>query len=304
MEKRKLGNTGLEVTVLGYGAGALSANAIPAGKDDAADKSCCLLNRLLDDGINFIDTAPDYGNSEEIIGKTISHRRAEFYLATKCGCNIPILKNCRDNSHIWTRDRLMKNIELSLKRMNTDHVDIWQLHNPIPSAVSQGGLVEVMEQVKKQGKVRYVSISTALPDIRTYIDWRVFATFQIPYSALYRQHEQAITAAAKAGAGIIISGGVAEGEPKHGLAGDECWKVWLEADLDELRGAGENRTMFLLRFAISHPEMHTAIIGTNNPDHLEENLKAAEAGPLSAGVYAEAKHRLDAIGQTSESVAD
>jgi aryl-alcohol dehydrogenase-like predicted oxidoreductase len=184
--------------------------------------------------------------------------------------------------------------------MRTDYIDVWQLHNPSVEQVEAGDLVRVMEEVKAAGKVRSIGISSTLPHITTYISWGVFDTFQIPYSALERTHETAITAAAQSGAGTIIRGGVARGAPEEaGLGNRDRWAKWEQAGLDELRAPGESRTAFLLRFTLSHPAMHTTIVGTKNPDHLAENLRAAEAGPLSPDAYAEAKRRLDAAGERS-----
>lgn len=86
-------------------------------------------------------------------------------------------------------------------------LDIWQLHNPSPAQVQAGDIVQMMEDVKGQGKVRHVSISSMLPDIGTFIDSGSFDTFQIPCSALQREEEQSITIAARAGAGTILRGG-------------------------------------------------------------------------------------------------
>ena len=122
----------------------------------------------------------------------------------------------------------------------------------------------------------------------------MFDVFQIPYSALERQHENLITQAGQAGAGTIIRSGVARGEPGVGLGNHDRWTVFEKAGLDELRADGESRTAFLLRFTLSHPEMDTTIVGTLHPEHLVENVRIAERGPLPADVYAEAKRRLSA----------
>ena len=287
MEKRTLGRTDLPVTVLAYGAMEIRKSQAEGVSDDEAER---ILNAVLDAGINFIDTAPDYGLSEQRIGKFISNRRTEYYLATKCGCNID--RDPGEPPHVWTRDRLLQNIETSLQRMKTDYVDIWQIHNADPAQVEAGDLLEVMEDVKRQGKVRHVAISSTLPHIDTYITFGAFDSYQIPYSALQREEEDSITRAADAGAGTIIRGGVAQGEPGAGRGSAERWDVWEKTRLDELRDDGESRSAFLLRFTISHPDMHTTIVGTKNPDHLAENIKAIEAGNLPAEVYAEAKKRL------------
>jgi len=148
--------------------------------------------------------------------------------------------------------------------------------------------------MRTQGKVRFIGISSTEPHLDTYIGWGVFDTFQIPYSALERQHEASIQKAADSGSGVILRGGVARGEPGEGLGNADRWKTWEAAKLDELLAEGESRTQFLLRFTNSHPGMHTNIVGTKNPEHLLDNLAAAARGPLSAEVYAETKKRLDA----------
>ena len=146
--------------------------------------------------------------------------------------------------------------------------------------------------------MRWIGCSSTLPHITTYIEWGVFDTYQIPYSGLERQHENVISLAAKAGAGIIDRGGVARGEPGVGLGNQDRWAKFEAGKLDELREEGESRSGFLLRFLLSHPDIHTTIVGTLIPEHLTENVAVAARGPLSAEVYAEAKRRLDAAGET------
>ncbi|MBT3275643.1 MAG: aldo/keto reductase [Spirochaetales bacterium] len=300
MEKRTLGKTGLEVTVLGHGAMEIRGPRIWNGRPVTDGEAETILNAVLDKGINFIDTAYDYGLSEQYIGKYISGRRSEYYLATKCGCHLVNAGDHDDTPHIWTRDNLMHNIETSLSRMKTDYVDIWQLHNPSVEQVGEEDLLKVMEDVKKSGKVRHISISSTSPHISTYIKWNKFDSFQIPYSGLQRQHENVIADAAASGAGVIIRGGVARGEPGEGLGADEGWNLWKKAGLDALLDEGETPTSFLLRYTISHPGMHTTIVGTKNPNHLDDNLRAIEAGKLSDEVYEKAKKKLSAAGENPE----
>lgn len=298
MVGRILGRTGLAVTPLGYGAMEIRGPRIWGGRPVTEAQAERILNAVLDAGISFIDTAYDYGLSEEYIGRCITYRRKEYYLATKCGCTVVPGGDHDETPHVWIRENLLHNIENSLRRMKTDYVDVWQLHNPSVEEVKAGDLVKVMEEVRAAGKVRWVGVSSKLPEITTFIEWGVFDTFQIPYSALERRHEKVITAAAKAGMGTIIRGGVARGAPEEAGQGQrERWAIWEKAGLDELRAPGESRTAFLLRFALSHPDTHTTIVGTMNPDHLTQNVRAAEAGPLPLDVYVEAKRRLDAAGE-------
>ena len=302
MEKRKLGKTNLNVTVLGHGAMEIRGPRIWGGRPVTDTEAKRILNAVLDNGINFIDTAWDYGLSEEYIGKFIAHRRGEYILATKCGCTWLNKGDHDETPHVWTRENLRNNIESSLKRMKTDFIDIWQLHNPCPEDVEKGDLVPFMEQVKKEGKVRHVAVSSTLPHLPVFLKWGVFETFQIPYSALERAHELVIGKVADAGCGVIVRGGVAKGEPGAGLGGKDRWAAFEQAKLDELCAPGESRTAFLMRFTISHPGMHTTIVGTKSPEHLAENIKAAQAGALPPSIYEEAKRRLAAAGQVPEPV--
>ena len=124
----------------------------------------------------------------------------------------------------------------------------------------------------------------------------MFDEFQIPYSALQREHEGWITKAADAGVGTVIRGGLAQGEPGEGLGLEETWRKFEEAKLDDLRAEGESRSAFILRFTLAHPDIHTIIAGTKNPAHLLENTETVLRGPLPADTYAEAKRRMDEVG--------
>jgi len=296
LPKNVFGRTGLEVTKLGYGAMEVRGTRIWGGRPVTDQEADTILNAVLDSGINFIDTSNDYGRSEEFIGRFLAHRRSEYVLATKCGCTVVHRdENTDDTPHVWTRENLFRGLHESLERMKTDYVDLMQLHNPSVEQTEAGDLVKVLQEMKEQGKVRFIGISSTQPHIQTYIDWGVFDAFQIPYSALERKEEGAIQAASDAGAGVIVRGGVARGEPGEGLGNQDRWKAWEDAKLDELLEEGESRTTFLLRFTNSHPGMHTNIVGTKNPAHLADNVAAAAKGALSAEVYAEAKKRLPEV---------
>ena len=95
--------------------------------------------------------------------------------------------------------------------MKTDYVDIMQLHNPTVDECEAADPVKALQDMREQGKVRWIGVSTTLPHLPTYLEWGVFDVFQIPYSALERDHEEWITKAAEAGIGIIVRGGAAAG---------------------------------------------------------------------------------------------
>lgn len=300
LSKRILGRTGLEVTQLGFGAMEVRGERIWGGRPCSDEQADTILNAVVDSGINFIDTANDYGKSELYIGQFLAKRRSEYYVATKCGCSMQYAGDHDETPHYWTRENIMRNIADSLQKMRTSYVDILQLHNPDAETTEKNGLVDILLELKKAGVVRHIGCSSTSPYLATYINWGVFDVFQIPYSALERRHENLITQAAQAGAGIIIRGGVARGEPGSGLGGQDRWTIFEKAKLDELLEPGESRTAFLLRFTLSHPHCDTTIVGTMNPAHLDENIAIANKGPLPADVYAEAKKRLDAAGERPE----
>lgn len=291
LPKQVLGKTGLEITQLGFGTVELG----DVSRDLSDEQAGEMFNEVLDAGINFIDTAPDYGVAEERIGKSISQRRDEFYLATKCGCNIAADGSRQEPGHLWTAERLHRNIDQSLERMKTDHVDLLQMHNPAVEEVEQGGLVEALQEIRQAGKARFIGVSSTSPHLMTFVQMGVFDTFQIPYSALERRHERMLQQAADAGAGIIVRGGIAQGHRGK----NERWAKWEQAELDGLLD-GMNRYEFMLRFTLSHAACHTTIVGTGNPDHFRSNIAAAPAGPLPADVYAQVKERLDQIGEGPE----
>jgi len=288
------------VSQLGFGAMEVRGDRIWSGRPCSDEQARAILNAVLDAGITLIDTANCYGLSELYLGRHLADRRGEFFLATKCGCQMVYAGDHDETPHIWTRDNLRRNIADSLLKMRTKTVDLLQLHNPDVQTVEGGKLVDALQELKKEGAVRFIGCSATAPHLATYISWGVFDAFQIPYSALERRHENLITRAAEAGAGIIIRGGVARGEPGAGLGAADRWATFEKAGLDELREPGESRTAFLLRFTLSHPHCDTTIVGTLQAEHLRENVAVAMRGPLAADVYAAAKLRLDRIGESAE----
>ena len=178
--------------------------------------------------------------------------------------------------------------------MKTDYIDVLQFHaGPTKAELEEHGALETVLDLKKQGKVRYVGMSSTLPNLKEHIEMGVFDVFQIPYSALQRDHENAITEAARAGAGIVIRGGAAKGAP--GKEQGNAWELWQKVGLDDLLG-DMTRMEFIMRFTYSHPELDTTIVGTVNPDHLRDNINALLKGPLPPDLYEEAKRRLAATG--------
>jgi aryl-alcohol dehydrogenase-like predicted oxidoreductase len=302
MMTRTLGRTGADVTILGYGA--MELRGQPRGPEIADEDAARLLNAVLDGGINLIDTSPDYGRSEELIGSYIGHRRDEFFLASKCGCPIEFPADAPPPyPHDYSPGNVRADIEQSLRRLRTDRLDLVQVHmSPSKATLEENRTVETLKSLQAEGKVRFIGMSGLLPELPDHIAMGVFDVFQIPYSAVQRDHEELISQAAGAGAGTFIRGGAARGAASE----DKNWRIrplsqdpgvaqrnWETSGIgDLLSEAGLSNMEFVLRFTLSHPGLSTTIVGTASPAHLASNITVAERGPLPADIYEEARKRL------------
>jgi aryl-alcohol dehydrogenase-like predicted oxidoreductase len=188
-----------------------------------------------------------------------------------CGRRDPAPRGQR-NPHVFTRDNIVAGVEQSLARMKTDHLDVVQFHaSPSKQTLEEHDALEALLSLKRAGKVRFIGMSATLPHLADHIGMGVFDVFQIPYSAVEREHEAIISSAAESGAGIVIRGGAAKGAPS---------------------GAGGAGTQW------ERPDMATNIVGTINPAHLRDNIVALLQGPLPPALCAEVKRRLAAAGST------
>jgi len=288
--------------MLGYGA--MELRGAPRGRDVTEEQAETILHAALDAGINYIDTSIDYGLSEARIGRYIADRRSEYYLASKCGCLVgasPAPRGQR-SPHVFTRDNILAGVEQSLARMKIDHIDVLQFHiSPSRQTLEEHGALETVLELKRAGTIQCAGMSSTLPHLSDHIAMGVFDVFQIPYSVVEREHETLITAAAEAGAGIVIRGGAAKGAPTEGKQAGVQWDRWQHAHLDDLL-EGMTPMEFILRFTFTHPDLHTNIVGTVNPVHLQRNVNVLMQGPLQADVYAEAKRRLAAAGSAPQGV--
>src|SRR3954447_7625960 len=155
LPKRTLGRTGLEVTTLGFGAMEMrgAGRGGTPGQPITDEQAEAVLNAVLDNGINFIDTSIDYGRSEELIGRFISNRRSEYYLASKCGC----VRGGAQGEHVHTAKNIREGIEGSLKLLQTDYLDLVQFHRSLTQSEfeAEGALQEVLK-MQSEGKVRFI----------------------------------------------------------------------------------------------------------------------------------------------------
>jgi aryl-alcohol dehydrogenase-like predicted oxidoreductase len=299
---RTLGRTGADVTILGYGA--MELRGAPRGPEIGDEDTGRLLNAVLDGGINLIDTSPDYGSSEELIGRYIGHRRDEFFLASKCGCLIELPTDAPPPyPHDYSPDNVRADVEQSLRRLRTDRIDLVQVHmSPSVAELERNHTIETLSGLQDEGKVRFIGMSGILPNLPEHIAMNVFDVFQIPYSAVQRDHEDLITQAARTGAGTLIRGGAARGAPSE----EKNWRTgplsqpagvgqrnWEVSGIEDLLAESEmSRMEFVLRFTLSHPDLSSTIVGTSSIAHLNGNIAIAERGPLPEDLYEEARKRL------------
>src|SRR3954466_14277746 len=306
MESRRLGRTGVQVSPL-----CLGAMMFGAWGNTDHDDSVAIIHAALDAGINFIDTADVYssGESEEIVAKAIAGRRDEIVLATKFYAPMGEGPNRGGGSRYW----IMKECENTLRRLGTDHIDLYQVHRPDPTADIDETLAALSDLVH-QGKVRYLGSSTFPASEIVEAQWVAerrnrerFVCEQPPYSILVRGIEaDVLPTCARYGMGVIpwspLAGGWLSGRYRKGedqpestraqrlpqrydlsLPGNRA-KLEAAAALARLADdSGHTLIEIALAFVIRHPAVTSAIIGPRTMEQLESQLPAAEV-ELSADV--------------------
>jgi aryl-alcohol dehydrogenase-like predicted oxidoreductase len=299
---RRMGQTGMTVSRLGYGAMELAGP--PKARDLSESQVARFLNELLDRGVNYIDTSIDYGLSETLIGKTLAHRRDEFFLASKCACAVGGEPGGDfKESHIYTGANVTAGVEQSLQRLRTDHLDVVQVHgDPTLKELEDGGVIEALLALQKKGMVRHLGISTRLPLLAQFVDVAAFSVVQLPYSALQRQNETHLAKLKQAGKAIVARGVTGRGAPAKswatrpiGMSDGQAKDLWARAELGELIG-DMPPVEFMIRFALSEAEIDVCLVATTDADHLAADIDYAARGKLEAPLYAEARRRLDAAG--------
>jgi len=254
MEYRELGKTGLKISRLGFG-------GIPIQRIDA-EGTKVLMHQLKDAGINFIDTARGYTVSEEYLGYALEGIRGDFILATK--------SMSRD------KESMAKDIEISLKNLRTDYIDLYQIHNATPEQLQQvtapGGALEALLEAKQAGKIGHIGLTSHSLDtfkLALEADW--VETFMFPYNIVENQAEELVKACTQKGIGFICM------KP---LAG----------------GAIEDATV-ALRWICANDAVSVVIPGMAEPRELEQNLAAVNnTTPLTVEEKERAQEIRSALG--------
>lgn len=291
MEYVQLGKSDLHISRIGFGCMSL-------GDDDASNET--ILHRAADLGINFFDTADLYakGMNEIVVGKALKSRRDKVYIATKVG------NQWRADGSGWDwnprKEYILNQVEGSLQRLQTDYIDLYQLHGgTIDDPIDE--TIEAFEQLKKQGKIRNYGISSIRPNvIREYIKRSNIVSVMMQYSLLDRRPEEtALPLLQENNIGVLVRGAVAQG-----LLVNKSPKAYLNYSLQQVEQAAaavhvvsndeRYAAQTAIRFVLQHPAVTAAVAGIRTMQQLEEAVGAiaspvitdAEMKKLQASVEA------------------
>ncbi len=280
MEKRKLGNTDMSVSVLGFGGSEIGYERASL----ATVKQ--LLNGALDAGLNVIDTAECYVMSEELIGNAVSHRRKDFYLFTKCG------HERGWGNPDWRPESLLKSIERSLKRLKTDRVDLVQLHSCSESELRQGHVIDALLRARERGCTRYIGYSGDSRAALYAVECGAFDTLQTSVSIADQEViDLTLPSAIERNIGVIAKRPLANiawqngNRPPYDGYARSYWERLQKLKYEFLQGDLDAIAPLALRFTLGVPGVHIAIVGTARAGRFAENATALEAGPLPKDLF-------------------
>jgi aryl-alcohol dehydrogenase-like predicted oxidoreductase len=276
MEKRQLGKTDMRVSVLGFGGSEIGYER--ASSETVAE----LLNSALDAGLNVIDTAECYYNSEELIGRAVSNRRKEFYLFTKCGH-----PHGMESGANWSKASILESAERSLQRLKTDRLDLLQLHSCSEAELSKGEVIDALQTARDKGYTRYIGYSGDSRAAHFAVECGAFDTLQTSINVADQEAiDLTLPLAREKQMGVISKRPIANAawKTRHRPIDSyhhEYWERLRKLNYDFLHGDLNRTVSIVLRFTLSVPGVHTAIVGTKKPERWLENARLLEAGPLS-----------------------
>ncbi len=290
MEKRAFGRTGMEVAVLGFGGAEIGFDRIDQGV------ATRLLNSALDSGLNVIDTAECYLASEELIGKAVGRRRADYHLFTKCGH--PVYPGLDD----WRPRSLLKGIRRSLKRLRTDHLDLIQLHGCSEEELRRGEVIEALEAARKKGYARFIGYSGDAGAARFAVESGRFDALQTSINIADQEAiELTLPLAGERGIGVIAKRPIANAmwrldRPPENGSHVSYWERLrtLAYDFATLDDHAEAAAI-ALRFTLGVPGVSTAIVGTTKPDRWAQNAAIVAEGPLGPDRFEAIRRRWAAV---------
>ena len=274
METRQFGKTDMRLSVLGFGGAEIGFEQAPP--EDVS----LLLTTALDAGLNVIDTAECYLASEELIGQTVSNRRKQYFLFTKCGH--PERPGVED----WRKESLLASIARSLLRLKTDRVDLIHLHTCSEQELRKGEVIAALQEARERGYTRYIGYSGDSSAARYAIECGAFDSLQTSVSIADQEAiELTLPLARERGMGVIAKRPIANAAWRYSQKPSNWyhqayWERLQKLDYDFLKGDPKRAASIALRFTLSVPGVHTAIVGTKNPTRWRANAELLKAGPL------------------------
>jgi aryl-alcohol dehydrogenase-like predicted oxidoreductase len=289
MESGQLGGTDMRVGVLGFGGAEI-------GYEQAEPQAVArLLGEALDAGLNVIDTAECYLGSEELIGQAVAGRRRDFYLFTKCGH--PEQPSVAD----WRPESLLASIERSLRRLRTDRVDLVQLHSCSEDELRNGDVIAALQEARRKGYTRHIGYSGDGPAARYAIECGALDVLQTSVSIADQEAiELTLPLARERELGVIAKRPIANAAWRYAERPENAyhrpyWDRLQRLDYEFLREGLETAAAVALRFTLSVPGVHTAIVGTARPGRWRENAELVAAGPLHDRDYQAIRARWRAV---------
>ncbi len=276
MQMVDFGNTGYKVSRLGAGLAEIGMEL----SFDEVEQAGNVLNNALDMGINFLDTAACYEISEELIGRTVASRRDEYVLVTKAGH----ARGDGLNGSDWTYDTVRDSIDRSLRRLNTDYVDLVQLHSCGIPDLEKGDIIRALQDARDAGKTRMIGYSGDNEAAHWAVDSGLFDTLQTSFNLVEQRAYTTglLEKCGNSGIGVIVKrpiAGATWGMAKSGLSSSRRGydNTYLERSIKvqsqgDVPGDPEDPIVAAMGFTLAHPEVHVAIIGTKNPRHMASNI--------------------------------
>lgn len=275
MKKRQLGTSGLAVSEIGFGCMSLPTDEKDAGR---------IVDEAIAHGINYFDTADlyDKGENEKVVGKVLKHHRNDIILATKVGNQWQT--NTDEVQWNPSKDYIKKQIHTSLKRLQTDYIDLYQLHGGM---ITDNSIetIEAFEELKKEGLIRAYGISSIRPNvINRFLTESEIASIMMQYSLLDRRPEELLDMIHQSGRSVVTRGTLAKGLlTAEGLERANQTKGYLNYESDELKNTLQqlmsihnNLHALSLHSVLQHKAIGSVVTGASSPEQIKSTIKAYE----------------------------
>jgi aryl-alcohol dehydrogenase-like predicted oxidoreductase len=280
MLKHPFGKTGFDVSVLGFG-------SAPIGYLNAEqEKAGAILNFMLDSGVNLFDTGASYPGSEQMIGKALGHRRDEIVVVSKCGGKLPDIAEA-----MWTPALITKTVDRSLKTLAMDHLDVMLLHSCDLKVLKDGGLIEPLVKAREAGKIKFLGYSGDNEAAAYAAGLDEVAVIETSINIVDQINIEKVLPICRArNLAVLAKRPIANACWKDPATQQGIYKAYSKIYTErlgqmnlkpaDLGFTDHEWTEIALRFTLSQPGVHSALIGTQNPENAKANIALAEKGPL------------------------